>query len=220
MLKVISWPKSLTLTGLLLLLIAGLSVHQVQAQNFSYGLKGGINLANHYEAQFEADPITTIRIGAYTNLGLGSSPFSIQPEVYYSQKGSDSNYQTGDLVFRGNFRTDYIKVPILLHYSLNLFRELQAGLFAGPSVSFLLRSKFSGPQIDIDMMEITTNTDFGVVGGIAFNSPAISDRLSMELRFSRGFSKLYEPGSNPECCGEFSRPNRNTALSILLGYAF
>jgi hypothetical protein len=69
-------------------------------------------------------------------------------------------------------------------------------------------------------MEITNNTDIGAVVGVAFKSPALSDRISLELRFSRGFTELYDPGFNPVCCGEFSRPNKNTALSILMEFAF
>jgi hypothetical protein len=102
---IISRAISLTLINWLLFLITGLSAHQVQAQNISYGLKGGINLANHYDAQFDADPITKMRIGAYVNVGLGSSPFAFQPEVYFFQNGSQSSYQFIDIVFRGNFRT-------------------------------------------------------------------------------------------------------------------
>jgi len=220
MLKICSRSKRLTLTGLLLFLIAGFSVHQVQAQNISYGLKGGINLANHYNAQFDTDPITTIGIGAYASVQLGSSPFAIQPEFNYFQYGSESAFQSGDIAFRGTFRTDYIKVPILFHYVLEFSREFQVGLLAGPSISFLVQSKFSDSSLDLDLMEITNNTDYGVVGGVVFKSPALSDRLSLELRLSRGFSEIYSSGFNPEGGGEFSRPNKNTAHSILLGFEF
>jgi hypothetical protein len=214
-----------TLSGLLLLMLTGFTAPHIHAQNFSYGLKAGINFANHYDAEYDSDPITTIRIGAFANVQLGNTPFSVQPEVFYFQSGAESGIRFDDIIINGTYRSDYIKVPLLLNYSLDLSRQLQAGFFTGPSVAFLLRSEFTNSSSGLDIADMTSNTDFGIVGGLKLNSPAISDRLSLEFRFSQGFTRLFEPGvfvegSGVEGNGVFQRPNRNRAISVLLEFAF
>ncbi|WP_069130126.1 porin family protein [Rhodohalobacter halophilus] len=209
-----------TLSLLTLLLIIGFTSINVQAQDVSYGLKGGVNFTTHYDAQFDADAISTFRIGAFTNVPLGSTPFSFQPEVFYYRNGSKSSFQSDDIVYTGTYRTDYIKVPLLIAYSPDVFKQLHTKFFTGPSVSFLIRSKFSESSRDMDLEDMTNNVDFGLLAGLELKAPSLSERLSLELRFSRGLSEVYDSGFNPESNSEFSRPNRNTAISILLGYTF
>lgn len=220
MIKTASGITQQTLSFITLLLILGFTSNNVQAQDVSYGLKGGVNFTTHYDSDFETDVITTFRIGAFTNVPLGSTPFSFQPEVYYYQNGSKSSFQSDDIVYTGTYRTDYIKVPLLIAYSPNIFKQLQTKFFTGPSVSFLIRSKFSESSRDMDLEDMTNNVDFGLLAGLELKAPSLSERISLELRFSRGLSEIYDSGFNFLSNSEFSRPNRNTAISILLGYTF
>lgn len=220
MIKTVSRITQQTLSFITLLLFIGFTSINVQAQHVSYGLKNGLNFTTHYDAQFETDAIATFRIGAFTNVPLGNRPFSFQPEVFYYQNGSKSSYQSDDIVYTGTYRTDYIKVPLLIAYSPDVFNQLQTKFFSGPSVSFLIRSKFSESSRDIDLSDMTDNVEIGLLGGLELKAPSLSDRISLELRFSRGLSEVYDSGFNPESNSEFSRPNRNTAISILLGFTF
>ncbi len=220
MIKTASGITQQTLSFITLLLILGFTSNNIQAQNVSYGLKGGVNFTTHYDAQFEADAISTFRIGAFTNVPLGNTSFSFQPEAFYYQNGSKSSFQSDDIVFTGTYRTDYIKVPLLIAYSPDIFKQLQTKFFTGPSVSFLIRSKFSESSRDIDLSDMTDNVEIGLLGGLELKAPSLSERISLELRFSRGLSEVYDSGFNLLSNSEFSRPNRNTAISILLGFTF
>lgn len=86
MFRISSTFTARSLPLLFLLLITGFTATHAQTQDISYGLKGGLNIANHYDARFDTDPITTIQIGAFVNVQLGNTPFSLQPEVFYSKR--------------------------------------------------------------------------------------------------------------------------------------
>lgn len=194
-----------------LIVITGFATHHVQAQNI--GLKSGVNIANFYDSDFDSDNRIAFNIGLYGNVDLKLTPFSIQPELYYSQKGSVSTWQTGDILTDGTFRLDYIEVPLLLKFTNSLTSFTNLNVMAGPSFAYLLRSTYSSN----DIKDSTRSTDIGLVGSIGLDFPVASQRFSLEARYNRGFSNVYESGFNPECCGEFERPQKNNAISIILG---
>jgi hypothetical protein len=194
-----------------LILIIGITFHHIQAQ--SVGLKSGVNVSNFYNADFDSDNRVAFNIGLYGNFNLKQIPFSIQPELYYSQKGSVSSWQSGDIVVNGRFKIEYIEAPILVKFSNNLTSYTNLNIMAGPSFAYLLRSNFSST----DIKDTTRSTDIGLVGSVGFDFPLASRLMSFEVRYNRGFSKIFESGINPECCGEFDRPQKNQTISIILG---
>lgn len=198
----------------ILILTIGITTQHIQAQ--SVGLKSGVNIANFYDTDFDSKNRFAFNIGFYGNFNLKGTPFSIQPELFYSQKGSTSTWQSGDILTNGSFKLDYIEIPLLLKFTKGLTYNTNLNIMAGPSFAYLLRSTFSSN----DLKDSTHSTDFGIVGSIGYEFPFASKLVSFEARYNHGFSEIYDSGFNPECCGEFPRPQKNRTISIIVGIGF
>ena len=199
---------------MLLLFLGALLAPRAQAQEIDYGVKAGLNITDYHNVSFNADPLTTFRVGAFANVQLPLAPLSVQPEVHYVREGADSFFQSGDIIHDGPLKTGYIKVPLLLKYALDLPLPVTPELYAGPSASFLVSSDFRGTS---GLEEATRDVVYGMAAGMEINLPVISDRVSLEARISRGFNEIYKSGYNPEGGGAFSRPQKHTAFSLILG---
>jgi hypothetical protein len=113
---------------------------QPQADDFykvKVGITGGLNISNTIDANsdYSTGAIAGFNAGLFMELPV-VFPFSIQPEVLYSQKGFTAITPDGNLTQRSN----YIDVPILAKFKLS------------PSFNFLV-----GPQISFP---VSTNVTF------------------------------------------------------------
>ena len=193
--------------------IIGITAHQANAQSIGYGIKSGLNIANFANSNFDTQNRIAVNIGVYGNVDIRQTPLSVQPELLYTQRGSSSSWQFGDIVRRGTLSLDYIEFPLLLKYTGNITHQTEWYLLTGPSFAYLLRSEFSS----LDIEHSTNSTDIGLVGGLGMDLPFISQRLSVEARYTHGFTRIYKSGFNSECCGSFERPQKNSTFSIILG---
>ncbi len=108
-----------------------------QAQDFKFGLKGGVNFATlNGDAVFDSfDGRTGYHIGAVAQLGLGG--FAIQPEIVYSAQGiEDTNI-------------DYLNIPILAKLKFAKILSLEAG------PQFGLTANGSSDLDDLDSFDIS-----------------------------------------------------------------
>ncbi len=192
--------------------IVGITAHQSDAQKIGYGIKSGVNIANFTNSDFDTQNRVAFSFGVYGNVDIRQTPLSVQPELLYTQRGSRSTWQSGDIVRRGTLSLDYIEVPLLLKYTGNITHQTEWYLLTGPSFAYLLRSEFSS----IDIEHSTNSTDIGLVGGLGMDLPFVSQRLSIEARYTQGFTRIYKSGFNSECCGSFERPQKNSTFSIIL----
>ncbi len=87
-----------------------------QAQNFRFGLKGGVNLSTLNGGSFSnnIDGRTGYHIGAVAQLSLLGT-FAIQPELIYSAQGID------------NIDIDYLNLPVLFKFKFAKILSLEAG---------------------------------------------------------------------------------------------
>lgn len=120
----------------------------VQAQ-FSWGVKGGLNLskASFSGRNFKSDNYTGFFIGPMAELTIPIAGLGVDGAVVYSQKGIKiGNDDISPL------KQKSIEIPINLKYNIGLGRLLGLFVAAGPQFGFDLNS---------DDMEIsTTDTEF------------------------------------------------------------
>ena len=119
---------------LLLAIIMVGSAHYASAQfsaptRTTFGFKGGVNFANASQqmpgssASLSAGNLTTFSAGIFTDISVSKS-FSIQPGVYYSNKGykfvGELDYGFG-VIENINVQTkiSYIEVPLNFLYNIN-----------------------------------------------------------------------------------------------------
>jgi hypothetical protein len=114
-----------------------------QADDFykvKVGLTGGLNIANtvdSYNSDYSTGAVAGFNAGLFLELPV-VYPFSIEPEVLYSQKGFTAVTPDGNLTQRSN----YIDVPILAKFRVS------------PSFNFLI-----GPQISFPVSTSVTYDD-------------------------------------------------------------
>ncbi len=191
------------------------------------GVKGGMNFSS-----LRGDDIDLIEqelgIGIDTRVGFSAggfvtiSPhemFAIQPEfVVFSQKGSSSDF--GGVNF--HFILDYLDVPILAKLMIPTQSSVTPNIFAGPALSFNLRSKLKaeggGESSEIDLDEAGLDTkavDFGFVFGGGLDVGAGMSTLTFDVRYTLGLTKVWEAQDFAE-----EVDAKNGAFSIMVGYSF
>ncbi len=178
-------------------LLAGLTALQPLQAQISYGIKGGLNIANIGGADApDSDPRTGFHVGGF----LGISFLGIvaaEGGVYYSQKGYVMATEGGpELIY------NYIDIPVVVKFSpLPLFH-----FYAGPQASLFLNGSMKDTDFDFDA-ENFTSPDFAVVLGAGVNVPG-------GLRLSVG----YDLGVTPINVDEKKVYNR--VLKLTIGYKF
>lgn len=211
------------------LLVSLLAMAQDQP---SFGVKGGLS-----SAWFKGDAVSSLqslldysdgaittgnRTGFYgggsVNIPLGTG-FSVEPGVYYAQKGYTLN---GALNLKGleilganakaQLTSHYIDMPLLLKANVG---GLQ--VFAGPQVSYLAQADlkttagilgFNVLNRTMDATEQFNRWDAGVTGGVGYQ---FAGGLSVSASYDHGLSKV-------DAKKNFDSYNRS--FKVGLGYRF
>lgn len=157
------------------------------------GLKAGVNLAKLNGDNWEGGYKAGLLGGAY--LGVKGKHLGLQVEGIFSQ----GNYITsttfydgyrqfynniGDSVKEGNFRVNYLSIPVLV--TLNLFRRVQLQL--GPQYSGVV-SVNDKDELLKDAKSLFHNGTVEGVGGLWLN---VSRHLNAGVRYVVSFSDLNE----------------------------
>ncbi len=175
---------------LLITLLAGLLTFQVNAQeNFSFGVKSGVNLANLSGGGASLDSRTGFHIGAVAELFLWEDKFAIQPELIYSQQGavSNTNLFVEGISFSIAIKNDYINVPVLGKYYPTKGLSLEAGPYFGFNVKSELEIETMGFEGTEDLNEEVSTFDFGSVLGVGYELPI---GIFFQARYMFGVSDI------------------------------
>ncbi|WP_298512799.1 porin family protein [uncultured Kordia sp.] len=193
-------------TILFLLLCVGITAN---AQNFSFGFKGGYNLAGIQGDNSNGFKMRHgIHLGAVAEFELASN-FSIQPELMYSQQGANNNaififsefpLLEGELEARYNF----INLPIMAKYYIVKGLSIELG----PQIGFLLSAEQREEGQIIDVKDRIKSIDFGVNFGIAYK---FSNGLNFGVRYNAGLSNINDVSG-------FTDKNRYGVAQLSIGY--
>lgn len=186
--------------------------------------KGDAMLSLNDLLQFTNGMVTTqavngIYAGGFVEVPLGNM-FSVQPAVYYSQKGYRIQGElTGkNIGFLGaganaTVQSHYIDIPVVL--KAEVAKGLQ--LFAGPQLSYLVKNNLkldagllgiSLYKTNIDITNQFNKVDLGLTGGVAYT-------------FDNGFSinAAYDHGLTPLDKNNMTE-SFNRAFKVGVGFRF
>lgn len=166
----------------------------VQAQDFGFGIKGGLNFSSFSGSDAEDldfEGRTGYHLGLTAEIPLGSG-FAVQPEVLYSTLGAKTNQLVLDEATDANFIVDYISVPVLIKYYLIGGLNLEAG----PQFSWNTKSEIDGDFSSNEVREEfdaiadeTKSFDVGGAVGLAYDLPL---GLFAQARYIFGLSEIYD----------------------------
>ena len=198
--------------------LAGLSLTNVQAQSDEshFGVKGGVNFSNIYNTEVDDNNVlTSFNAGFYASFPVGDI-LSIQPEILYSRKGGELDYDNAITSGTSQFKLNYIEVPVLL--KVNITENLN--VHAGPYFSYLIDAEVSNDAEGeaIDFEDAYDNDDFnkfdvGLAVGIGYDFGS----LGIGARYNYGFSTI---GKERDFAGTtYTIPDgKNSSLSLYLSY--
>lgn len=234
-----------------LILLTSLAYCSVNAQ-VSIGLKGGVNFATLKEKSNDPDydginlkSKPGLNTGLLVNFRFGESPFSLQIEPGYSQRGgqlkTDESYTSSGVTNRNKMKlqvtANYIEMPVLLRFMPNL-GPVEGILTLGPELRYLtqpmkmkikwssyengslIESSSSNDPVDWDENEDPGKTDFGIVAGLGVALPMEKFKVFAEGRYHYGFPLYNHSTTNFGSSTTYNYKLRNQGISVNLGILF
>jgi hypothetical protein len=89
-------------------LVSGILLVTTPDAEAQFSIKGGANFANFNDTDVSFDSRTGLMAGATYSFGVPMSPISIEPGVFYAQKGakiSEGSVET-------TTKLDYVEIPL------------------------------------------------------------------------------------------------------------
>lgn len=167
-------------TILTILLATG--IFTVQAQTFSFGVKGGLNIAKLTNTD-RSKPRTSAFIGLFTNIAFDKK-LSIQPELAYSGQGT--KYEDFFNI-KSTTKLGYINIPVMVQYRL----VPEFYLEAGPQFGFLTSAKLKTGNLELDVKDQHKSVDFGLGFGLGYQFPI---GVGIGARYMFGLSNAFDLG--------------------------
>jgi hypothetical protein len=206
------------LCALTLFLTASFGMLHAQSENITteFGVKGGFNMSNLYNSDDDVDDENVLygfNAGVYATLPI-SDYIAIQPELLFTTKGAELEYNNDLLQGNAKFKLNYIELPLLVRVNITKNFNIQAGGYA----SYLVSSKVTGDG-DIDFNEEVDTDDLnkfdaGLSAGVGVDfSP-----ISIGVRYNYGLTTVGKE-RNDGFGGTYTFPDaKNSNLSVYLSY--
>ncbi len=170
----------------------------------TFGLKGGLNIANVIgEDTEDLDSKTAFHVGATAEFKL-SENFSLQTELLYSMQGA--KYSEEGL--KSDIKLNYLNLPIIAKYYVSESFSLEAG----PQIGFKLNSEvtveYEG-ESETEDLEGLRSIGFGVNFGLGFK---LDSGLNFGARYNLGLSNINEDSDDGSV--------KNGVIQLSVGYTF
>ncbi|WP_281310229.1 porin family protein [Flavobacterium flavigenum] len=175
--------------------------------NTEFGIKGGVNMSNFYnEDADDKNMLFGFNAGVYATLPI-SDFVAIQPEILFTTRGSELEYNTALASGSTKLKLNYIEVPLLVRVNLTKNFNIHAGGYA----SYLVSSKATGEgALEFEQDFDTDNFnkfDAGLAAGVGLDF----NPISVGLRYNYGLTTFVKDGDN-------SSDLKNTNFSLYLSY--
>ncbi|MBB4803087.1 hypothetical protein HNP37_003162 [Flavobacterium nitrogenifigens] len=205
------------LCALTLFLSASFGMLHAQDTNVTteFGVKGGFNMSNLVNSGDDPDDNNILygfNAGVYATLPI-SDFVAIQPEILFTTKGAELEYNNAFATGDAKFRLNYIEVPLLVRVNVTKNFNIHAGGYA----SYLVSSKVTGSgdfdfNQDIDTDDLA-KFDAGVSAGLGVDF----NPISIGLRYNYGLTTV---GKERTVAGTtYTFPDaKNSNLTLYLSY--
>jgi hypothetical protein len=207
------------LYALTLFIMASFGV--VSAQNTTvvgpeFGIKGGVNMSSLYSDSDDIDDENALwgfNAGVFAAFPIADNIF-IQPEILYTTKGAELDYNVAGFEGTNKFKLNYIEVPLLVRFNLTENFNIHVGGYA----SYLVNAKLSGEgdvefddELDADDFE---RFDAGLSAGVGVDF----NPISIGLRYNYGLTTIGKE-RDAGFGNTYTFPDaKNSNLSLYLAY--
>ncbi len=194
----------------ILLVVAILAMfNTVNAQDFKFGAKAGVNFANLHAKGETADARTSIHFGVVAEYKL-SDKFAIQPELLFSGQGAKDEETIEDsgmkIDVKETVKLSYLNLPVMFKYYVTEGFSLKAGPQLGVLLNSKLKAEAAGMSREEDADGIKT-IDFGFNFGLGYK---FNEKFFVDAGYNLGLSNIAK--------GEGDA--KNGVFQISVGYMF
>jgi len=215
------FTKRLTLY-LIFLVLATFSCAEAYAQQrWSIGPRLGVNYSTILGDTRDPKFVPGFTGGFYV-MYSDINHFGISGDILYSQKGAKYDFTQGNTRFAYTQRLNYIEVPIVARYFLNLRGKVRPNIFAGGAVNFLLNARQRNRKVNnqsapsVDNNSAFKTVDVGLIAGVGLNFKISPARwIQTDLRYQYGLTPILVAAP----AGVTTPTLRNSSLSLLVSYA-
>lgn len=188
---------------------------QVNAQEFSFIPKAGLNLANLNP--YGADMRPGLNIGVAGEYRF-SSRFALEPGLYYSMQG----YQYDDKGVTSKLKCDYLNIPV--YAKAYLFKGFN--VFAGPQVGFNVRANVKDmvvsdipgyrKRITGSIRENVNKVDFSLGVGAGY---LLGCGLMISANYNIGLTNIFKDAGGLSD-SMYDNTSNNGVIQVCVGWRF
>ncbi|MGX5817311.1 porin family protein [Chitinophaga lutea] len=154
------------------------------AQQVSFGVKGGLNIAKLTNAD-RTKTRAGVYAGAFANIAL-TEEWAIQPELLYSGQGRKVDPPIIDDYTEA---LNYINLPVMVQYHIVPEFHLEAG----PQIGFLVAAKAKGDGNSLDIKDNYKGVDFGLGFGLGYT---FDMGIGINARYNFGLTNVLDDSDN------------------------
>lgn len=199
------------------LLVSTIQFVNAQDSNFKVGVKGGINFSNLYANTVDdKNVLIGFNAGLFAKLPI-TKFIAIQPEVYFTTKGSKMVYNNAFVSGTAKFNLNYIEVPVLVVINLTNNFNFHAGPYFGVLINGKVKNDSNANFFDFE--NAINKDDFNKLdAGLAFGLGMDVEKISFGVRYSYGMTTV---GKLRNFNGtEYTFPDgKNSVINLYLGIA-
>lgn len=172
------------------------------------GVKVGMNVSNLYINDVNDENARIGFNGGFYGQILSSEAFAIQPELLFSTKGTQANYD-GLIDQQVRFNMNYLDLPVLAVFKLGPSAEIHAG----PYASYMLSANITtdgdlGSDYDELDRDHFKSYDVGLSGGFGLNFGAVQ----VGARYNYGLVEIAKSNAARNAIGD----SKNSVAQIYL----
>jgi hypothetical protein len=158
------------------------SVLMVTAQQTSFGIKAGVNVASaNVSPNADYNGKVGLHVGGLAHIHL-SEHFALQPELVFSMQGGKREDDPGDDI---KLKLNYINIPLLVQYmTADGFR-----LETGPQLGLLTSAKTEDGDVERDIKDSFSSTDFSWAFGVGY---LFNSGLGVDARYNLGITDVWD----------------------------
>lgn len=154
-----------------------------KAQEVSFGVKGGLNIAK-LTAYGDSRALAGFNIGGLVHIGLDDN-WAIQPELLYSAQGTKRSNALEIGNIPGIIKLNYVNIPVMAQYTIadGFFVE------AGPQLGILASAKYRVNNHTSDIKDNMRSIDFGLGFGCGYQ---FDMGLGVNARYNFGLTNVFD----------------------------
>lgn len=194
---------------LAVMVVLGVGMTQVNAQNISYGVKAEANMSNYLLSDMD-NLSSKMKIGAtlggFVKFDIVEN-FAIQPELlihYGSSEFKEKGKKARDFQYWG------LEIPVYAVGQWYTANDNRFYVAAGPYIGMGLNAKLKSPEVKMYKDDAMKRFDFGIGAQVGYE---FSNRISINASYKFGFIDQADKGWD----GGKMRPER---ISLGIAYRF